>query len=73
MQLQFRTEEAIEPKKPKDKKQKPNTAEIVMQLMGFDPGICPKCKKGRMLVLAELPRIRAPTANLPAILLSKLL
>jgi hypothetical protein len=73
MQLQFRTEEAIAPQKPKDKKQKSNTAELVMQLMGFDPGICPKCKKGRMQVVAQLPRIRAPAGMLPLLLLSKLL
>ena len=61
----------IRPKDPKAKKK--ITAELIKKLTGFDPGICQKCKKGRLVVVAVLPRIRSPAANLPAILFSKLL
>jgi hypothetical protein len=33
---------------------------------------CPICKKGRMVVIKELPRIRSPSGHLPTLLLSKL-
>jgi hypothetical protein len=35
--------------------------------------ICRHCKKGRMLVLKHLPRIRSPAGHLPSMLLSALL
>jgi hypothetical protein len=40
---------------------------------GPGPDICPKCRIGRMRIVAVLPRIRSPAASLPALLLSKLL
>lgn len=33
---------------------------------------CPICKKGKMIVIKELPRIRSPAGHLPSILLSLL-
>ena len=33
---------------------------------------CPVCKKGKMIVIKELPRIRSPAGHLPSILLSLL-
>jgi hypothetical protein len=33
-----------------------------------EPHKCPFCKKGRMIVVQELPRIRSPTAHLPSLL-----
>lgn len=33
---------------------------------------CPICKKGKMIVIKELPRIRSPVGHLPSILLSLL-
>jgi hypothetical protein len=69
--LQFRTEEQIQPKGPKAKKK--ITPELIKQLTGFDPGLCQKCRKGRLVVVAVLPRIRSPAAHLPTMLLSKLL
>lgn len=41
------------------------------RLTGFNPCTCPVCKKGRMLVLRELPRIRSPgRVSVPAFLIS---
>ena len=33
---------------------------------------CPICKKGKMIVVKELPRIRSPVGHLPSILRSLL-
>lgn len=71
MHLQFLPEQEIPPKKLRVKK--PCTTEDVKQPMGFDPGQCAKCQKGRMVVVAVIPRIRSPAASLPAMLLSRLL
>lgn len=71
MNLQFRTEEQIQPKGPKAKKK--ITPELIKQLTGFDPGLCQKCKMGRLVVVAVLSHIRSPAAHLPSLLLSKLL
>lgn len=71
MGLLFPTEEKIRTHSPEAKKK--ITAELIKQLTGFDPDVCLKCKKGRLMVRAVLPRIRSPAAHLPAMLLSKLL
>ena len=44
--------------------------EQLIRLTGFDSGKCPKCKKGRMIVTEELPRIRSPAAHLPSLLMA---
>lgn len=46
------------------------SAERMIRLTGFDSGICPKCKYGRMHIVEELPRIRSPDGHLPSILRS---
>ena len=51
---------------------KETRTERVKRLTGFDPGACPRCKKGRMHVTRELPRVRSPPGNLPQLLLLKL-
>ena len=33
---------------------------------------CPACKKGKMVVTKELPKIRSPAGHLPTLLLTKL-
>ena len=43
-------------------------AERIKSLTGFDPGLCPSCKKGRMRIIRQLPRIRAPAGHLPTLL-----
>ena len=71
MELQFTTEEEI--LQPKQQTTKQSTDAETSQPVGFDPGICQKCKKGRLVVVAELPRIRSPAASLPALLKSMVL
>jgi len=48
-------------------------SERIKRLTGFDSSICPVCKKGKMIKIREIPRIRSPAGHLPTILLSKLL
>ena len=38
------------------------TAERITRLMGFDPYLCPECRKGRLVLIAVIPRIRSPTS-----------
>jgi len=54
-------------------KEKETTTERVIRLIGFDIGLCPKCKIGRMHIIRKLPRIRSPAGHLPSILFSKLI
>jgi hypothetical protein len=35
--------------------------ERIKRLLGFDVYLCPFCKKGRMHVLCDIPRVRSPT------------
>ena len=53
--------------------EKETPIERLKRLTGFDPRKCPVCKKGNMVVIRELPRIRSPASHLPTLLLSKLL
>jgi len=46
--------------------------ERIKRLTGFDKGLCPICKKGRMRTIRDIPRIRSPAANLPRLLFSML-
>jgi len=55
--------------KPKDKE---TAIERIKRLTGFDIGLCPSCKKGRMHAIREIPRIRSPPGHLPTMLLSRL-
>jgi len=53
---------------------KETTLERIKRLTSIDIGLCPACKKGRMVVIRELPRIRSPaTGHLPTILFKALL
>lgn len=49
-------------------KEKETAVERTKRLTGFDVGLCPACKKGRMHVIREMPRIRSPAAHLPTLL-----
>lgn len=49
---------------------KESKTERIKRLTGFDIGLCPCCKKGRMHVKRELPRIRSPAAHLPSLLIA---
>jgi hypothetical protein len=44
------------------------SAERILRLTGFDPRLCPACKKGHMQIKREIPRIRSPAAHLPSLL-----
>ena len=46
--------------KNKAKPEKETSQERLKRLTGFDADLCPFCKKGRMHIVRELPRIRSP-------------
>lgn len=69
MELEFGNE-TIETVKPKKKE---TARETLERLTGFDVTVCPKCKKGRMVIISEMPRIRSPGGHLQSLLLSLLL
>ena len=62
LELQFEQNESIIEKQ--DHGEKETSQEQIKRLTGFDIGQCPKCKKGRMLVVRELPRIRSPCQSI---------
>ena len=49
-------------------KTKETTIQRIKRLTGIDVGLCPVCKKGTMVVIKDLPRIRSPASNLPKML-----
>lgn len=53
-------------------KPKETTIQRIKRLTGIDVGLCPVCKKGTMVVIKDLPRIRSPASNLPKMLRMKL-
>lgn len=53
-------------------KTKETTIQRIKRLTGIDVGLCPVCKKGTMVVINDLPRIRSPASNLPKMLRMKL-
>lgn len=53
-------------------KEKEATIERIKRLTGFDISLCPGCKKGRLHVIREIPRIRSPPGHLLTILISRL-
>lgn len=62
LELQFEQKESIIERQ--DHVEKETSQEQIKRLTGFDIGQCPKCKKGRMLVVRELPRIRSPCRSI---------
>jgi hypothetical protein len=71
--LQFVPEQKVDIEELISPKKKETAAERIIRLTGFDPQQCPVCKKGRMVVIRVIPRIRSPAGHLQTILLSKLL
>jgi putative transposase/transposase-like zinc-binding protein len=59
LELQFKPEKSII--ETKNSKQKETSQQQIKRLTGFDIRQCPKCKKGRMIIVRELPRIRSPS------------
>ena len=46
--------------------------ERIVRLIGFDPCKCPSCKKGNMVRISIIPRIRSPACHLPSLLKNRL-
>lgn len=69
MELEFGNE-GIQTVKPRKKE---TARETLKRLTGFDVTVCPKCKKGTMVIIRKMPRIRSPGEHLPSLLLSLLL
>lgn len=72
LELQFEEKHRPDIEELIESRKKETPIERIKRLTGFDIGLCPKCKKGRMHVIREIPRNRAPPGHLPSILLSKL-
>ncbi len=70
MDLQFEPEQRPSIEELDKAKEKETKAERIIRLTGFDSSQCPKCKKGKMCLIEELPRIRSPAGQLPSIFLS---
>lgn len=70
LELQF-VPKQVEAAREIDKKAE-TKQERIKRLTGFDVCRCPSCKKGTMVRIREIPRIRSPAGNLPSILYSKL-
>ena len=62
MELKFETGEL--PVEKENDQPKETSQERIKRLTGFDIGQCPRCKKGRMIIVRELPRIRSPGYSL---------
>ena len=62
LKLQFKPEKSIVETKKSEPKE--TSQEQIKRLTGFDTGQCPKCKKGRMVAVCELPRIRSPPQDI---------
>ncbi|MFV1975533.1 MAG: IS91 family transposase [Candidatus Scalindua sp.] len=60
LELQFKPEEKADIVGAEKKPKKETAQERIYRLTGFDVYQCPKCKKGIMHTIRELPRIRSP-------------
>ncbi len=54
-------------------KKEETASERILRLTGIDVTKCPHCKKGRLIVIRTMPRIRSPAGHLPSMLFAKLL
>ena len=77
LDLKFTTAQAQNQEQPaKSSETKPGEIEDARDVINpnGDTGIrqCPTCKKGKLLVIRVIPRIRSPAGHLPTILLSLL-
>jgi hypothetical protein len=60
LKLQFVPEVTTDSKVEKESPKKETSQERLKRLTGFDIYQCPACKKGKMHVVREMPRIRSP-------------
>ncbi|MFC2087881.1 transposase [Bacteroidota bacterium] len=72
LDLQFILEQKPDIEQLYRPKESETTSERIKRLTGFDIQLCPVCKKGRMHLVREIPRIRSPAGHLPTILVSML-
>lgn len=72
MELQFVPEQTSDIFCGKEPKQKETAQQLLKRLTGFDAHKCRVCKKGTMLTIRVIPRIRSPGQHLPTLLLSLL-
>ncbi len=70
LELQFEQEQKPNIYELDKTTEKETKAEMIISLTGFDSKQCPKCKKGKICIIDELPRIRSPSGHLPSILIS---
>lgn len=68
LKLQFVPEEKPDIDQLQKEAIEETTIERIKRLTGIDVGLCPVCKKGRMIVIREMPRIRSPAGHLPTML-----
>jgi len=68
LDLQFVPEQKPDIEQLITPRKKETPVERVKRLTGFDVSLCPACKKGRMHVIREMPRIRSPATHLPTLL-----
>jgi len=72
LNLQFVPQQKSDIEQLEKPKEKETTIERIKRLTGFDIELCTTCKKGRMIVVRQMPRIRSPPGHLPTILFSRL-
>jgi len=70
--LQFVQKEKTREKHELKNKKEETTAERIRRLTGIDVEMCPVCKKGKMHITRDMPRIRSPAGHLPKMLWAKL-
>lgn len=70
LELEFEPEQKKTIDELDKSKERETKQQRIIRITGFDSGQCPKCKKGRMYVIEELPRIRSPATHLPSLLLT---
>ena len=72
LDLQFAPENKPDIEQLTNPGKKETNPDRIKRLTGFDMSLCPVCKKGRMHMNHEIPRIRSPSAHLSTILLAQL-
>lgn len=70
LQLQFKPKVPVEEIALEQERKKETSQQRIKRLTGFDIGKCPKCKKGRMHIVRELPRIRSPSQPIRQLMLA---
>ena len=59
-------------RKKGEKRAAPKWPQIIKELTGTDPSVCPKCSKGTMVVVSLIPKLHAPELSFAALWRSQL-